>query len=153
MTNEQLKEFIEKKFPNAVFEDFKGMLNITVKPEDIHQILGFLKNTEELKFDYMFSLTGVDWPDSIGVIYHLESVEKKHIVAVKCKPESRDNPTIPSVNDLWAGAELQENEAYDMFGITFTNHPNLRRLFMDEHWKGHPLRKDYVDTINIIDLG
>jgi NADH/F420H2 dehydrogenase subunit C len=153
MTNEQLKETIEKKFDKATFDEFKGMLNVTVKPEDIHQLLDYLKNENGLKFDFLFSLTGVDWSDSIGIIYHLESVELKHVIAVKCKPESRENPIIPSVTDLWAGAEMHEDEAYDLFGINFTNHPNLRRLMMDEHWNGHPMRKDYVDKINIIDLG
>jgi len=153
MTNEQLKETIDKQFPNAAFEEFRSRMNVTVKPTDIHQLLDFLKNNENLKFDYLISLTGVDWSESTGIVYHLESVDLKHLIVVKCKPDTRENPVIPSVTDLWAGAELHEDEAYDLFGIKFTNHPNLRRLLMDEHWKGHPLLKDYVDTINIIDLG
>jgi NADH:ubiquinone oxidoreductase subunit C len=87
-----------------------------------------------------------------NMVYHLESTDKRHIVVVKAKLEDRVKPELPTVCDIWRTAEMHEREAYDLMGIRFTNHPDLRRLFLTEEWVGYPLRKDYDDPINMIKL-
>ena len=86
------------------------------------------------------------------VIYHLESTTLKHQVVVKTGTPDRENPVLESIVDLYRGAELHENEIFDLFGIIFKGHPNLRRMFMPDDWKGFPLRKDYTDEVNIVEL-
>ena len=99
----------------------------------------------------LFCITGIDWGEELGVIYHLESTEFKHAMVVKVKTEDRENPTLDSVCDIWRTAEFHEMEVYDFFGIKFNNHPNLKRFFLTPDWVGWPLRKDYVDEANMID--
>ena len=86
------------------------------------------------------------------MVYHLSSTIHRHTIVVKAKIADRNNAAIESVYNIWATAELNEREAYDLFGINFTNHPDLRRLFLTDDWVGYPLRKDYEDPINMIKL-
>ena len=109
-----------------------------------------LKSNSETNFDYLFCVTGMDWGKELGVIYHLESTTHRHIIVVKVKTEDRENPTLDTVCDIWKTADLHEREVFDFFGIKFNNHPNLKRLFLTDEWEGFPLRKDYVDEINMI---
>ena len=131
-------------------EEGSQYLNISVPSDLLHQLMLQLKNQEETKFDYLFCLSGVDWQPELGVVYHLESTEHRHCVVVKVKTEDRENPTLDSVYDIWATAEFHEREVYDFFGIKFNGHPNLKRLFLTDEWEGYPLRKDYVDEINMV---
>lgn len=131
-------------------EEGSEHLNINVQPHHLHQLMSTLKENEDSRFDYLFCLSGVDWGEELGVVYHLESTTHRHIVVVKVKTEDRENPTLDSVYDIWATAEFHEREVFDFFGIKFNNHPNLKRLFLTEDWVGFPLRKDYVDDINMI---
>jgi len=140
-TNASLLEFTE------VESEF---LNIIVKPENLHELLVKLKTNDQTQFDYLFCLTGMDWGEELGVVYHLESTKHRHILVVKVKTADRENPTLDSVWDIWRTAEFHEREVFDFFGITFNNHPNLKRLFLTPNWEGFPLRKDYVDDINMI---
>jgi NADH:ubiquinone oxidoreductase subunit C len=86
------------------------------------------------------------------MVYHLESLSLNQILVVKAKINDRENPMIDSVCSIWKTAEFHEREAYDLFGVRFNNHPDLRRLFLTEEWVGWPLRKDYEDPINMIKL-
>lgn len=131
-------------------EEESQFLNITVKPEQLYQLLTQLKTNEETCFDYLFCLSGVDWGEELGVVYHLESTIHRHIIVVKVKTDDRENPNLDSVCDIWYTAEFHEREVFDFFGIIFNNHPNLKRLFLTEDWEGFPLRKDYVDEINMV---
>jgi len=131
-------------------EEKSQFLNITVQPEQLHQLMTQLKNNPDTKFDYLFCLSGVDWGKELGVVYHLESTTHRHQLVVKVKTEDRENPTFDTVCTIWRTAEFHEREVFDFFGIQFTNHPNLKRLFLTEEWDGFPLRKDYVDEINMI---
>ncbi len=131
-------------------EEESQFLNITVKPEQLYQLLTQLKTNEETCFDYLFCLSGVDWGEELGVVYHLESTIHRHIIVVKVKTDDRENPILDSVCDIWATAEFHEREVFDFFGIIFNNHPNLKRLFLTEDWEGYPLRKDYVDEVNMV---
>jgi NADH/F420H2 dehydrogenase subunit C len=151
MTNEALQNLISSWIPELEFtEEGSQFLNISVKPEQLHQLLSQLKSNLETSFDYLFCLTGIDYEKSLGVIYHLESTTHRHIIVVKVQTEDRENPTFDSVCDIWRTAELHEREVFDFFGIKFNNHPNLKRLFLTDEWEGFPLRKDYVDEINMV---
>ena len=131
-------------------EEGSQFLNILVQPNHLHDLMSQLKNNEQTKFDYLFCLTGVDWEPELGVVYHLESTEHRHQIVVKVKTADRENPNLDSVCDIWRTAEFHEREVFDFFGIKFNNHPNLKRLFLTENWEGFPLRKDYVDEVNMI---
>ena len=131
-------------------EEKSQFLNITVQPAQLHELMFQLKANSETNFDYLFCLSGVDWEKSMGIVYHLESTTHRHTIVVKVKTEDRENPTFDSVYDIWATAEFHEREVFDFFGIKFNNHPNLKRLFLTEEWDGFPLRKDYVDEINMV---
>lgn len=149
MTNQELKDSILKIEPTAVLDEGKQSLNITVATDKWHNLAQQLKENKELAFDYLFNLTGVDYGDTLGVVYHLESTTFHHVVVVKVSTD-RQNPQIPTICDIWRTAEFHEREAFDFLGIQFTNHPDLRRIFLDEEWKGYPLRKDYDPSVNTI---
>ncbi len=151
MTNEALQSLISSWIPDLEFsEEESQFLNITVTPEYLHQLMTDLKTNKETSFDYLFCLSGVDWQPELGVVYHLESTTYRHILVVKVKTADRDNPKLDSVCDIWKTAEFHEREVFDFLGITFNNHPNLKRLFLTEEWEGFPLRKDYEDEINMV---
>lgn len=151
MTREELQQTITQLAPQATFEENSQFLIAEIQSEEIHKVAQALKESSNTQFDYLFSMTGVDIQPELGVVYHLESTNLKHTIVLKTKT-SRENPQIPTMSDLWKGAELQEREIFDFFGIKFTNHPDLRRIFMEDDWEGYPLRKDYSDPINIVDL-
>lgn len=151
MDNEALQNLIGSWVPDLTFtEEGSQFLNISVQPENLHPLMLQLKNNPQTHFDYLFCLTGVDWETALGVVYHLESTTHRHIIVVKVQTEDRENPTFDSVFDIWATAEFHEREVFDFFGIKFNNHPNLKRLFLTDEWTGYPLRKDYVDDINMV---
>ena len=92
---------------------------------------------------------GVDYGTSLGAVYHLASSKFDHLIVLKSSTPNRVNPSLDSVVSIWETANYQEREIFDLFGITFKNHPYMKRLFLDSSW-GFPLRKDYIDDINII---
>ena len=151
MTNEALQNLISSWNSELEFtEEGSQFLNISVKAADFHQLMSQLKSNSETNFDYLFCVTGMDWGKELGVIYHLESTTHRHIIVVKIKTEDRENPTFDTVSDIWKTADFHEREAFDFFGIKFNNHPNLKRLFLTDEWEGFPLRKDYVDEVNMV---
>lgn len=151
MTNEALQNLISSWNTELEFtEEGSQFLNISVKAADFHQLMSQLKSNSETNFDYLFCVTGMDWGKELGVIYHLESTTHRHIIVVKVKTVDRENPTFDTVSDIWKTADFHEREVFDFFGIKFNNHPNLKRLFLTDEWEGFPLRKDYVDEINMV---
>ncbi|MDU8884977.1 NADH-quinone oxidoreductase subunit C [Yeosuana sp. MJ-SS3] len=131
-------------------EEGSQFLNVIVPKEYLHGLMKKLKSNSETSFDYLFCLSGVDWGNELGVVYHLESTKYRHTIVVKVTTEDRENPAFDSVCDIWRTAEFHEREVFDFFGIKFNNHPNLKRLFLTDEWEGFPLRKDYVDEINMV---
>lgn len=151
MKNDELQELIGSWSPNLIFtEEGSQYLNVMVPIEELHAIMVKLKHNDQTSFDYLFCLSGVDWGEELGVVYHLESTDFRHSLVVKTQTADRENPVIDSVYDIWATAEFHEREVFDFFGIKFSNHPNLKRLFLTEDWDGFPLRKDYEDNINMV---
>jgi NADH/F420H2 dehydrogenase subunit C len=151
MTNEALQNLISTWIPELEFTEEKSQfLNVTVQPEQLHQLMSQLKSNAETNLDYLYCLTGMDWGKEMGVVYHLESITHRHQLVVKVKTTDRENPTLDTVCDIWRTAEFHEREVFDFFGIKFNNHPNLKRLFLTDEWDGFPLRKDYVDEINMV---
>jgi NADH-quinone oxidoreductase subunit C len=118
-----------------------------VKPERWLEVARALRDTPELAFDFMNVITGVDWikQNILQVVYHLYSYTHKHAAVVKIDLD-RANPQVPSVAGIWSTADWQEREQYDLLGIQFTGHPDLRRLLMPDDWVGHPMRKDYKEA-------
>ena len=151
MTHEEIQNIVSGFRDTLTFsEEASEFLNVEVPVDELHKICSQLKSNPDLKFDYLFCVTGMDWGEDLGVIYHLESTEFRHNIVVKVRTSDRENPTMDSVSDIWYTAEFHEMEVFDFFGIKFNNHPNLKRLFLPLDWQGYPLRKDYVDEENMI---
>lgn len=151
MDREALQARISLINADVTFEEGGEMLNAMVEPQKCRDLLQTLHNMDDLGFDYMFCLTCVDWKTHLTMVYHLESTKHRHIVVVKSKLD-RENPEIDTMSDIWRTAELLEREVYELFGVRFINHPDLRKLFLSDEWDGWPLRKDYEDPINMIKL-
>jgi NADH-quinone oxidoreductase subunit C len=111
--------------------------------DEILDLCRWLRDNPEFDMAYLSFVSAIDWSDHFDVVYHLASLVRGHAVVLKVAIP-RNDPRIPSVTGLWQGADWHEREAYDLFGIEFEAHPNLRRIMMSPDWKGHPLRKDYV---------
>jgi NADH-quinone oxidoreductase subunit C len=152
MDREKLKEKIQGLVPEIQPEESKEFAVVVVPAEKLRTLVTALRNDPELEFDFLVSLTGVDWGKELGVVYHFESTQHKHMVVVKVKTADRENPVFDAVCDIWRTAEFHEREVYDLMGIRFNGHPDLRKIFLDENWVGHPFRKDYVDDVNIVEL-
>ncbi|MCF6308330.1 MAG: NADH-quinone oxidoreductase subunit C [Flavobacteriaceae bacterium] len=131
-------------------EEESQFLNIEVSPEHLHSLMTQLRENPETNFDYLFCLTGMDWGKELGVVYHLESTKYRHQLVVKVKTADRENPNFDTVCNIWKTADFHEREVFDFFGVKFNNHPNLKYLFLTEDWEGYPLRKDYVDEVNMV---
>ncbi len=152
MDREKLKEKILLLAPEAEAEENAQFPVFFIPSAQIHSVAKQLREGEETQFDYLFCLTGVDMVKYLGVVYHLRSTRFGHELVLKVKTEDRVNPAFDTVSDIWKGADFLEREVYDLLGIRFNNHPDLRRIFLDENWVGYPLRKDYTDEVNIIEL-
>ena len=133
---------IEQKIPGAV----EGAVPeaATVKADKLAEVCTFLRDDPELKLEFLSSLTAVDQLEYFEVVYHLTSIRLNQMTAIKVKASDRENPRVPSVTPIWPGANLQEREAYDLMGIVFEGHPDLRRVFLWDGFDGWPLRKDYL---------
>ena len=113
-----------------------------IEPPAIREVAHFLKHDPDLHFEYLQLVSGVDWTDKFTVVYHLYSYRNRHKVILHCDI-SHDDPVIESVAEVWKAADWHERETYDLLGIRFTGHPDLRRILLPDDWEGHPLRKDY----------
>lgn len=136
-----IKSKISELCPSATFEEGQDLL-VSIPDKDWHDFAVKLK--DELKFDVLSAVVGMDWKDALGVIYYFTCTSRNwEMISVKVVAPDYNDPYIHSVSDLWKVANFQEREVYDFFGIRFINHPDMRRFFLRNDWKGHPLRKDY----------
>jgi len=127
---------IEAKLDNPVDPYVK------VSPAHILEVAKFLRDDDEMQFDYLSCLSGIDLKGRFAVVYNLFSMSKKHKLTLRVETPA-ENPTVQSVESIWKTANWHEREAFDLFGINFTGHPDLRRILLPYDWEGHPLRKDY----------
>ena len=143
-----MKDKILQIVPEAVIED-KVPLTVTVPVIAFHELAYRLRTDEDLQFDYLVCMTGMDWGETLGVVYHLTSTRYGHQIVLKIETNDRENPELPSVSDIWATANLNEREVLDFYGIHFINHPDMRHLFLRNDWVGYPFRKDYNEDPEI----
>jgi len=140
---DQLQSAIERALP-GVSVIVEGA-SLRVAPQDLLRICEWLKGAAGCQIDYVANLTAVDYPpERIDMVYHLCSMTKKHGPVTLKVTLPRANPVVSSLTPLYRGAEFQEREVYDLFGVRFEAHPDLRRILMWEGFEGHPMRKDYV---------
>lgn len=151
MNNETLKTALGLLQPAPVFEEGGEWLNMFVEPTDWLLLARRLRSNEEFYFDYLFCLTCVDWKTHLTMVYHLSSTKHRHNIVVKSKLD-RNNPVIESCTPIWKTAEFHEREVFELFGVQFLHHPDLRKLILPDDWVGYPLRKDYEDPVNMIKL-
>lgn len=152
MTKEELKIQISEWMPTAAFDEASQWLNINIEPDEFLSLMQQLQQNEALYFDFLFCLTCVDWKTHLTMVYHLSSTKYRHNIVVKVKLD-RSKPEIETVSNTWRTAEFHEREVYELFGVNFLNHPDLRLLILPEGWEGkNPLRKDFEDPINMIKL-
>ncbi len=138
-----VKDCISKICPSATFEE-GDILLVNVPAEDWRKLATELKHNPELNFDVLTAVVGMDWKETLGVVYYFTATSHNwEMLSVKVAVADRENPYIHTVSDLWKVANFQEREVYDFFGIKFINHPDMRRFFLRNDWKGFPLRKDY----------
>ena len=149
MNKIELGEFVKSIDKDLEIKEGKQYTEVTVPSSTLYSLAKQLMEREEVRFDFLFCLSGVDYGQDLGVVYHLRSTVYEHVIVLKTRTSDREHPQLDSVADIWLTADFHEREVYDLLGIKFTNHPDLRRLFLDNSW-GFPLRKDYVDDINIV---
>lgn len=148
LISQAIAEGMRERFPSEVKEikEFRGQVSVIVKKDRLREIMEYLHDTPELCFSYLRDICGVDYfgrkEPRFEVVYQLYSISHRHMIRIRAEvPE--DDPFIDSVVSIWDGADWHERECYDMFGIQFKGHPDLRRILMPEDWEGYPLRKDY----------
>lgn len=151
MNNAALAEALGRLVPQAQVAQGKQSPELTVAPEHLVATLATLKDDPSLDFDFMFNLMGIDLDERLGVYYHLESYALGHQCVLKCFAQGRENPSLPTVMPLYPTAELLEREVFEMYGIHFDGHPDLRKFILPDDWQGYPMRKDYYDPVNIVE--
>jgi NADH-quinone oxidoreductase subunit C len=150
MDNQALQTLLSEILPDTEIIQGGQFVEINLDPTRLHEVLTILKNNDQCCFNLLFCETGIDLNGKLGVVYHLRSIELGHSCVCRVFTESRENPVLDSAADLWSAALFYDREIFDLFGIKFNNHPDLRRLFLEDDFVGHPLRKDFEDPINII---
>ena len=150
MTKEEQKEQLLLLLPSATFEESGEWLNVLISPMEWKKAAKAIRQ-EPFAFDYLFCLTCIDWKTHLTMVYHLTSTRHRHTVVFKANLD-RNYPEIETLSDIWRTAEFHEREVFDLFGVRFLNHPDLRRLILEDEWEGYPLRKDYEDPVNMIKL-
>jgi NADH-quinone oxidoreductase subunit C len=141
-------EVVRKDFPDVIVEtsEFSNEQTFIVRSESLIDLCRYLK--QELSYEMLETITAVDWLDRVprfDIVYQLLSLTNQCFVCLKVRVGARgeQQPSVPSVTAIWAGANWYEREVFDLFGIVFTGHPDLRRILMPSDWTTHPLRKDY----------
>ena len=152
MDIEELKNRFTELLPSATFEEGGEWLNIYIEPQQWLPLAQQLRTDSPLHFDFLFCLTCIDWKTHLTMVYHLTSTKFRHNIVIKSKLD-RSNPEIESVSHIWRTADFHEREVYEMFGVNFLNHPDLRLLILPDGWEGkNPMRKDFEDPVNMIRL-
>ena len=141
---QDLARSIQDRFPGSVVE--AGGNALVVSTDTLAEVARHCYEDPDLAFDFLVGITGVDYIDHFEVVYHLLSIKHNHSVVLKTRAFTRESPSVPSVTDIWHGALLQEREVYDLMGIAFEGHPDLKRIMLWEGFPGHPHRKDFTNA-------
>ncbi len=149
MQTEQLTSLITALVPDQKPGISKQYPEFIIPADKVNSLARELKNNNETLMDYLFCLTAVDRKDGFHVVYHMTSSVFRHTLVLRVVLADKVNPSVPTVSDVWRAAEWYEREVFDLFGIRFENHPNLKRMFLDDDWVGYPLRKDYKDSFTL----
>lgn len=150
MTNDAIKEAITGMLPAAGFDESGEWLTVTIEATDWRRTALWLRGAP-LDMDYLFCLTCIDWKTHLTMVYHLTSTKHRHTLVVKAFL-NRQAPQVETVSDIWRTAEFHEREVFELFGVDFINHPDLRKLILTDDFEGFPLRKDFEDPVNMIKL-
>ena len=148
MTPQEIADKLTAKFGSTPDAGIEAKLDNPVDPyikiSAVHvlEIAKFLRDDDELLFDFLSCLSGVDLKGKLGAVYQLFSMVKRHKITLKVEVPT-ETPNIQSVESIWKTANWHEREAFDLYGINFIGHPDLRRILLPYDWEGHPLRKDY----------
>lgn len=152
MTPEELKIKLPELEPSLKLEEGTEWTTVQIEAALWPKFAAQLRSVSGLNMDYLFCLTCVDWKTHLTMVYHLTSTDHRQVVVVKSNLD-RNKPEIETVSNIWKTAEFHEREQYEMFGVNFLNHPDLRLLILPDGWEGkNPLRKDFEDPINMIKL-
>ena len=150
MNTEAMKEIITQVSPAAQFDETGQWLQVLIEGDAWKPLAQFLRQPP-LGLDYLICLTCIDWKTHFTMVYHLTSTATQQPIVIKAKL-NREDPRLDTVSDIWRTAEMQEREVFDLFGVQFTGHPDLRRLILEDDFIGYPLRKDFEDPVNMIKL-
>jgi NADH-quinone oxidoreductase subunit C len=137
----EARQRLESDFSELEFKESDDQLEVMVTADRLLDVASVAKS--DLEYLMLMSVTGVDWKDSFEVLYHIYRLDSAFPLVLRCRLPHEDNPEIPSVMPLWTGADFQEREVYDLMGIVFVGHPDLRRILLADDFPGHPLRKDW----------
>ncbi len=142
LSGKEVAAKLEQQFPASVVESNKDYL--LVKKQELFNIISYLKDNPEFEFNFLACMSGVDYFDYFEVVYHLVSMVHNHSIVIKTRCYGRENLIIPSIVELYRSANAQEREIYDLLGVRFEGHPNMKRIFLWDGFQGHPLRKDFI---------
>jgi NADH:ubiquinone oxidoreductase subunit C len=142
LSGNELAERLQQALPDSVEEWDESA--VWVIPWRVAEIARFLRDDSFLDFQFLNSISAVDFIEYFAVVYHLTSLRKQHTTIVKTRVYGRETPSLPSVYQVWRGADFQEREIWDLMGVRFEGHPNMKRIMLWEGFEGHPLRKDYL---------
>ncbi len=142
LSGQTLAQRLRELTPNAVLEWNDSA--VWVAPESLNSVAAALWDDSELDFKFLNSVSAVDYVEHFELVYHLTSIDKQHTGIVRSRVYGREDPTAASVVSVWRGADFQEREIWDLMGVRFTGHPNLKRIMLWEGFEGHPLRKDFL---------
>jgi NADH-quinone oxidoreductase subunit C len=142
LSGETLAQRLSQQLPDAVitWDD----ASVWLEPESLNEAAAFLKDDAELDFKFLNSISAVDYIEYFELVYHLMSITHQHTAIVRSRVYGREEPTAASVTGIWKGADFQEREIWDLMGVRFSGHPNLKRIMLWEGFDGHPLRKDFL---------
>ena len=142
LSGETLAQRLSQQLPDVVitWDD----ASVWLEPESLNDAAAFLKDDAELDFKFLNSISAVDYIEYFELVYHLMSINHQHTAVVRSRVYGREEPSAASVTGIWKGADFQEREIWDLMGVRFSGHPNLKRIMLWEGFDGHPLRKDFL---------
>ena len=142
VTGDYAASKIQQNIPNSVVSS--NDTNVWIKAENLVDVFSYLKDDAEFDMQFLNSISAVDYIEYFELVYHLRSLRNNTTLIIKTKCFGREEITVPSITSVWRGAELQEREIWDLMGINFSDHPNMKRILLWEGFPGHPLRKDFI---------